>query len=140
MHIRACRSALFLIPAAVENGAGAAFRLDWRHVTVEMGLRGGFRIFLAAGHDLVAALLEAEPGDVQVRRMPESQSWPPPRPGFVESVNADELARRFVSSLDRGIPVDVIVWREIDAIAGRVQVPASEESRRKGAGGGDANA
>jgi hypothetical protein len=140
LHIRACRSALFLIPAAVENAAGAAVRLHWRHATVEIGSRGGFRLFLAAGKDLVGSLLEAGPCDVEVRKMSERLSWPAPLPGSVEDVNADELARRFARSLNRGITVDPLIWRRIDAVAARVQVPASEESRRKGAGGGDANA
>jgi hypothetical protein len=140
LHIRACRSALFLIPAALENAAGAAVRLDWRRVTVEIGSRDGFRLFLAAGEDLAACLLEAEPSDIEVRTMPGGHSWPAPLPGSVESLNADELARRFARSLNQGISVDPIVWHRIDGVAARVQVPASEESRRRGAGGGDANA
>ena len=51
-----------------------------------------------------------------------------------------ELARRYEISLAQGIEVDDALWRRIDAVAARVQVPASTESRLKGAGGGDANA
>jgi len=55
-------------------------------------------------------------------------------------LDSGELARRYENSLAQGIEVDDALWRRIDAVAARVQVPASTESRLKGAGGGDANA
>jgi hypothetical protein len=49
------------------------------------------------------------------------------------------LRERASHALSDGIAVDDEVWRAIGAVAARVLVPATAESRVRGAGGGDAN-
>jgi hypothetical protein len=127
LHLYRCRSPLFLFPAAVV--AGGPFQLRWGDIRCGVGLDAGARLWCGG----VEALLDFDPAEVEIH--PGSVA-PAARP-FLDPA---ELARRYEISLARGIEVDDELWRRVDAVAARVQVPASTESRLKGAGGGDANA
>jgi Protein of unknown function (DUF3726) len=123
-----CRSPLFLLPAAVAGGA--PLELRWRKILC----RAEDSAFLwnSEGGNAEAVLLDSAPTQVEILRASTAMSAPP----FLDPA---ELARRYEISLAQGIQVDDELWRRIDAVAARVQVPASTESRLKGAGGGDAN-
>jgi hypothetical protein len=65
---------------------------------------------------------------------------PPPAPPVAAwTLDADALRRRRAHALDAGVTVDAALWDALSAIARRTLVPASEHSRRHGAGGGDDN-
>lgn len=140
LRLRRCRSPLYLIPAALEGASGAAIALDWPAVIVRIEGEGALTLMSAPGLDLPAGLLDRAPCDIEIHVAPKGPDLPKTRGDLSEILGQDELARRLAQSLDHGITVDPALWRRIDAVAARVQVPASEESRRKGAGGGDANA
>ena len=144
LHLRRCRSPLFLIPAALEAGPGSAFGLAWRtHLGEVMALVEAdavVRLFIRPGGDLPTLLLQPAAVDVDIQLAPTARGLSPVPEGMIAVVDRESLARQFARALDHGIAVDPALWRRIDAVAARVQVPASEESRRKGAGGGDANA
>jgi hypothetical protein len=118
-----CRSPLFLLPAAAASG----LTLCWRQAA------GEIRCSDLGLHGSEAALLDATPADVEIRT---GHSAGQVGPAFLDPA---ELARRYDRALEQGVEVDEKIWRPIDAVAARVQVPASPESRLKGAGGGDAN-
>ncbi len=143
LRLRQCRSPLFLIPAAVENGRGFALALSWRgpsgDVVARLEADGRFSLFLARGKELRLALLGLAPSDVEIDAAASHEALPPVQAGLVMVLDRDELGRRLAHFLDHGVDVDPAIWRRIDDVAARVQVPASEESRIKGAGGGDAN-
>ena len=141
--LRRCRSPLFLIPAAVENARGLAIDLAWQGQQCRILARavaGGLTLFLSPGQEVRATLLEPTACDVDFHLAPSGESPPPLGGGLATVLSPEGLARQLADSLDHGIAVDPAVWRRLDALAARVQVPASEESRLKGAGGGDANA
>jgi len=144
LRVRRCRSPLFLIPTAVENALAFAIALAWRRLEVGVMARvetdGALTLFLAPGEDLRTALLEPTTSDVEIHVASTSQALPPVPSGLAAALDQNGLARPLARSLDHGVGVDPAIWRRIDRVAARVQVPASEESRRKGAGGGDANA
>ena len=144
LRLRRCRSPLFLIPAAVESRRGFALTLSWRGPDGDIAARvdggGRLKLFLAHGQGLPSALLDPVPRDIDLRAAPAAKRAAPLSPGLGSILDGRALARRLAHSLDHGIEVDPALWRRIDAVAARVQVPASAESRLKGAGGGDANA
>jgi hypothetical protein len=123
LRLRRCRSPLFLLPSA----ATAGLTLSWRQAA------GEIRCCASGIHGSEAALLDPTPADVGIRSRDDA---PPTGPAFLD---ATEIARRYGQALLQGVEVDEAIWREIDAVAAWVQVPASAESRLKGAGGGDAN-
>jgi hypothetical protein len=139
LAIEHCRSPLFLLPAAVAAAsAEASLRLAWGDVAVDVG-PDGLSIKLASGRSWLMALGEAGPVTV---RLAYHRSMAPPAPGSGskdESIQA-ELNLAYDRSLQEGVSVDDGFWQRLSAIAARVQVPASEVSRIRGAGGGDANA
>ena len=123
LRLSHCRSPLFLLPGAAASG----LTLCWRHTA------GEIRCSDIGLHGSEAALLDATPADVEIRT---GDSAGLAGPAFLDPA---ELARRYDRALEQGVEVDEEIWRQIDAVAARVQVPASPESRLKGAGGGDAN-
>jgi hypothetical protein len=126
LRLRRCRSPLFLLSAAV--AVGVPLQLRWREIFCAAA-DGNSSIWADDGK----ALLDSTPIEVDIRNgAPESSAKP-----FLDPA---EFQRRYEISLAQGIEVDDALWRSIDAVAARVQVPASTESRLKGAGGGDANA
>jgi Protein of unknown function (DUF3726) len=139
LTIEHCRSPLFLLPAAVAAvSAETSLSLAWGEVVVEMGAYG-LLLRGASGRSRQVALGEAGPVTAKLeyhRSVPPAASGPGPKDGSIEA----ELTRAHDRSLQEGIGVDEGLWQRLSAIAARVQVPASEVSRQKGAGGGDANA
>jgi len=128
VRLHRCRSPLFLLPASV--AAGVALQLRWREILCAAHGDAGASLWVGERAD---ALLDPTPTEVEIRGESAAMSERP----FLDRA---ELARRYEISLAQGIEVDDALWRRIDAVAARVQVPASTESRLKGAGGGDANA
>ena len=127
LHLHRCRSPLFLLPAAV--AAGVPLQIRWREILCAANADADAIMWVGDGE----ALLDSAATEVEIRA---DTAAPAARP-FLDPA---ELARRYEISLAQGIEVDDALWRRIDAVAARVQVPASTESRLKGAGGGDANA
>ena len=127
LRLQRCRSPLFLLPAAV--AAGVPLQLRWRDIFFAADADSGAIIRVGHGQ----ALLDSAATEVDIR---PGSAVPAPR-AFLDSA---EFQRRYETSLAQGVEVDDALWRSIDAVAARVQVPASTESRLKGAGGGDANA
>ena len=134
LAIENCRSPIFLMAmAAVE---GRELGLSWQAAGVDVCCRvapdGGVRLAAGLGPGLVAALRAPGPTRVEigVERIDAA----------TDVLGPDELDRRHDLALRQGIAVDEDIWRAVDTVAARVQVPASDQSRLKGAGGGDANA
>jgi hypothetical protein len=127
LRLHRCRSPLFLLPAAV--AAGVPLQIRWREILCATNADAGASLWVGDGE----ALLDSTPTEVEIRA---DTVAPAARP-FLDPA---ELAHRYEISLAQGVEVEDALWRRIDAVAARVQVPASTESRLKGAGGGDANA
>ncbi len=144
LRLRRCRSPLFLIPAAVECRLGFPLALSWQGplgaVVARVDGGGRLTLFLEPDQGLVLALLDPAVRDIDLQAAPAVKLAAPPPSGLDTVLDSRGLARRLAHSLDHGIEVDPALWRRIDEVAARVQVPASEESRLRGAGGGDANA
>jgi hypothetical protein len=139
LAIEHCRSPLFFLPAAVAVlGAGASLRLAWGDVAANIGA-GGLSIQVVSGQSRLTALGEAGPFSV---RLAYDRSVAPaaPVPGSKAGPTEAELTLAYDRSLQEGVSVDEGLWQRLSTIAARVQVPASEVSRIRGAGGGDANA
>jgi len=128
LRLRRCRSPLFLLPAAV--AVAAPLEIRWQEILCAADADAGASLWVGGSAD---GLLDSTATEVEIRSGSAAMSARP----FLDS---GELARRYENSLAQGIEVDDALWRRIDAVAARVQVPASTESRLKGAGGGDANA
>lgn len=124
LWLRRCRTPLFLLPAAT---AVPGLSLAWRQAKGAVFCRDGCL------HGSEAALLDPTPADIEIRA---GAAVPEDLPVFLDP---PELARRYGEALQQGVEVEDEIWRRIDAVAQRVQVPASTESRLRGAGGGDAN-
>jgi hypothetical protein len=138
LHLRRCRSPLFLLPPAVAAASrGVAFDLAWQAGEGTVACRivppGRVALAPAPGPALEAMLLGGDGTDVAAasRRAEPGSAVAEPTEAY--------FAERLRQSLDLGIAVEPATWSAIGQIATRVQVPASEESRLKGAGGGDAN-
>ena|SRR5450432_3070988 len=135
LRLQGCTTPLFLIPGAAEAAKNYPLSLAWRIAAGEVLLAfgDGPTLFLAPGTDIRSALLAEPRGDVVIGR---AAAVPPQA---APALTAETLVARLDESLNKGITVDLELWRRLDAVAARVQVPASETSREKGAGGGDAN-
>lgn len=137
--IEHCRSPLFFLPAAVAVvSAGASLRLAWGDVAVDIRA-DGLRIQIASGQPWLMALGEAGPLAVKLA-YDRSATPAAPVPGSKPGPTEAQLTLAYDRALQEGVNVDDGLWQRLSAVAARVQVPASEVSRRKGAGGGDANA
>ncbi len=135
LRLRGCTTPLFLIPALAETaspGGSLSWLMGEGEVSVTAG--GGEAALFAAPEISILPALAAPPGDVLLA-MPALAT----PPGRVQALAARQLADRLNACLSRGVDVDEALWRRIDAVAARVQVPASSVSRERGAGGGDAN-
>ncbi len=133
-----CTSPLFLIPAAVEMARGRFLAIGWEsgEGAVSVGVNSDGIVSLHAASAPGAALLAPMAGEAQV----EMAATPLPAPqGLEPALVAEVLAERYARSLDAGIEVPDALWKRLDALAAKVQVPASSVSRERGAGGGDAN-
>jgi hypothetical protein len=141
LRLHGCRSPIFLLPAAIADpGPGMAVRwsLPRGDVVCRIDADGGVELECGEGVALDAALVDPGPAAVEIGPgFARAEATPRASGSRLDGV---ALSRRLDLSLAQGIEVDAGIWRRIDAVAGRVQVPASEASRLKGAGGGDANA
>jgi hypothetical protein len=135
IRLRGCTTPLFLIPALAEAASPSA-SLKWvvneDEVSVTAG-GGEATIFFPGDVSLNEAL--AIPRGDTLLSVPALAS----PPGLIAVCTPRKMADRLNAVLSWGIDVDPELWRRIDAVAARVQVPASETSRERGAGGGDAN-
>lgn len=143
VRLERCRWPLFLLPAAVARAAGRrSLRLSWAAaggaVTCLAGCDGACRI-VGEGIDLAAAFLDPAPVDA-VLEHPASAVRAQERGRRAQVIDADTLEAALRRTLAEGIEVDADDWARVAETAKRVQVPASAESRARGAGGGDANA
>lgn len=137
--IEDCRSPLFLLPAVVAAAnKPASLRLAWDGVLAAIDA-GRLTILLAPGQPMTSAVGDSGPREIELEYDPGGTPIEPP-PGLQPRLGDKELALAFTRSLDEGVAVDDGIWQRLSAVAARVQVPASEVSRLKGAGGGDANA
>ncbi len=145
VRLAACRWPLFLLPPAARRAAGRQnIRLNWTAgggtVTCVAGRDGACRIVgEGTGIDLAAAFLDPAPVEVVLER-PASAVRAQDRDDGARVIDADTLAATLQRTLTEGIAVDAAHWSRIAEAAKRVLVPASAESRDRGAGGGDANA
>ncbi len=145
LQLRRCRWPLFLLPLAASHAAHSrAVKLTWQAgammLTCIAAPAGQCRIVLEGGEAPPDALfLDAGPATVMLETPTRNvRATPRTAPQHVIDTTAlDEALRR---SLGEGITVDDGVWARVMTAARRVLVPASEESRSRGAGGGDANA
>ena len=139
LMIENCRSPLFLLPAAATAaGELSSLRLAWDGVAV-MIESGRLSIWLPPGRPFATALGESGPHEVKLE-CSRGEPLAKPDSELKRALSETELALAFDRSLDEGVAVDDGIWQRLSAVAARVQVPASEVSRLKGAGGGDANA
>jgi hypothetical protein len=144
LRVRSCRWPLFLLPFAARRAeSGRGTRLRWGEgetaVFLSADAAAGCRIVCAGeSGDLAAAMTGDLQADVVLSGMMTAVRAPA-RPRSVQVVDAARLDAALNRSLAEGIAVDDAVWARIGAVASRVLVPASEESRARGAGGGDAN-
>jgi hypothetical protein len=119
--------------------AGTSLRLAWGDVAAEVG-PDGLSIQIAAGRSWLAAMCEAGPVTARLAYHRSKMLAEAAVSGFEPGPTEAELALAYDRSLQEGVNVDDSLWQRLSAVAARVQVPASEVSRQKGAGGGDANA
>lgn len=136
--LEACLSPLFLLPAALAAcERDDELEIDWGGIAARIG-RKRLSIAVQSGLDLAEALSQAGPFAVRLELAlahGSGKRFPAP-----PALTQDDLDEAFVRSLGEGVEVDDLLWERLSAIAARVQVPASEVSRLRGAGGGDANA
>ena len=136
--LESCLSPLTLLPAALAAcERDDAAEIAWAGISARIGARR-LAIAVQPGLDLAAALSQAGPVAVRLElalAQGSGRRFPAP-----PALSQDDLDEAYVRSLAEGIEVDDPLWQRLNAIAARVQVPASEVSRLKGAGGGDANA
>ncbi len=123
------RSPLFLLPAAVQRlEDGCTFRLTWDSPKVAAMADGDTGVTIhgdALLSDAATTLrIEAVVGDVD--------SKGPPSPPLL--CDHEALESRLAASLREGVAVDQASWDRLQELAARTLVPASGESRRRGAG------
>ncbi|HEY2891732.1 MAG TPA: DUF3726 domain-containing protein [Dongiaceae bacterium] len=135
LRLQGCTTPLFLIPGAADAAKNHPLSLAWQIAAgnVLLTFSGGPNLFLPPGTEVRSALLAEPQGDVVIER---ATAMPPE---LAPALTAETLAARLDESLNKGIAGAPALWRRLDAVAARIQVPASETSRERGAGGGDAN-
>jgi hypothetical protein len=145
LRLRGCRWPLFLLPAALRYvERGGAIQLRW-HAGAAAAIcgidnAGGCRIVVEGGRGELAPLfLNSAPTGV-VLDSGGRNSRIVERAADTQVIDAAALDAALTRSLGEGIEVDPAIWARITGAAQLVLVPASEVSRTRGAGGGDANA
>ena len=123
------RSPLFLLPAAVQRlDDGCAFRLAWDSpkVVAIADVDGGVTIHADAllSDAVTTLLIEAVVGGADVKAAPSLPLL----------CDHEALESRLAASLREGVSVDQTSWDRLQDLAARTLVPASAESRRRGAG------
>jgi hypothetical protein len=133
-----CSSPLFLIPSALEIAFGRFLAIGWQSAegAVSALIAGDGAVSIHAKGAPEAALLAPVASETVV----ETAATPLPAPaGLAQALEPGALTERHVRSLNEGVEVSDALWKRLNAVAARVQVPASSTSRERGAGGGDAN-
>lgn len=144
LSIRRCRWPLFLLPAlATAAGGGTGFLLRWRYgaakVTCIAEPTGRCRIVLESSRiDLGQVVRSSGPVEALVQDRTSSVRQAS-RADPARIVDAETLEVALRRTLTAGILVDDALWTRIGEVAARVLVPPSDESRQRGAGGGDPN-
>jgi len=131
LHLGSCRTPAFLVPVAARRAAaGRAVGLRWKP-----GRREWHLVMLPPG----ASTHRNDSRDLD--RLVEVRGTL-----TITLELGSGCAKRSLSALnipearlDPGVAVDAGIWARITRRAARVLVPASRESRVRGAGGGDAN-
>lgn len=123
------RSPLFLLPAAVAcSRDGCSFRITWASpdvvVIVDSDHGSSIHAHALASDAATTLRIEAVVGDVDVKE-------PPSLPLLCDHA---ALESRLAASLREGVAVDQPSWDRLQELAARTLVPASAESRRRGAG------
>jgi hypothetical protein len=144
IRLLGCRSPLFLLPlAARRSEGGSEYRLAWcsggRDIACLVTAPGRVSIHAAPENHLGGLLTAAEMAEVEILcayRVPLSGADPRLPPS---ALDAEALAWRLSRALASGVDVAQETWERVAKVAARVQVSASEASRARGAGGGDAN-
>lgn len=144
LSLRRCRWPLFLLPAlAAASVGGTGFLLRWRYgaatVTCIAEPSGRCRIVLESSRiDLGQVVRSSGPVEVLVQERTSSVRHAG-RADHARIVDAETLEAALRRTLTAGILVDDALWARIGEVAARVLVPPSDESRQRGAGGGDPN-
>jgi hypothetical protein len=142
--LRRCRWPLFLLPLAARRArCGTGLRLRWRYgegtITCIADSAGRCRAVLeGAPIDLGQVVRSSGPVEVRVTGRGSAVRGAE-RVRRTQVIDAETLDAALRRTLTAGIQVEDALWSRIAAVAQRVLVPASEESRERGAGGGDAN-
>jgi len=144
LTLRRCRWPSFLLPSAVQQAARSKpLKLNWRVGATQIiciaGGDGACRIVLEGGDVEPGRLfLDGAPADVMLET-PTRNARATARATPVRVIDAATLDAALQLSLSAGITVDDAAWQRVAAVAARVLVPATSDSRARGAGGGDAN-
>jgi hypothetical protein len=130
------RAPIFLLPlAAARTAQGFAFDVSWRAaegaepIVVLADAASGLRIYGRSE----AALDRGEPADVSITcKIAEALD----REGAAHPTlhTQLELERRHADAVSSGVAVDAEVWAVLSRFAKRTLVPATAESRERGAG------
>jgi hypothetical protein len=139
LKLRNVRSPLLLLPAAAARAAlGERYLLRFGESDMVAGSalldEDGATLVLTDGASLDA--LSCQALTVVLATGPELRMTA----DMTSQILTPSLLRERASrALADGIAVDDEIWRAVGAVAARVLVPATAESRVRGAGGGDAN-
>lgn len=145
LELAGCRWPLALLPEAAQQAApGRTIELRWQvgpiRVAAVAAVDGACRIALGGGPVEPRRLfLDPAPADTTMETS-RGVTRAVDRPGAAVVLDAGAFERALEDSLAHGVAVEAALWQRISAAAQRVLVPASAESRARGAGGGDANA
>ncbi len=125
---------LFLFPIALGYARrGWTLELSWRagDASAAAGARVG-----ADGPSMLGderGLLDSNPVSLSILCGHKSHGVPA-GPSLPVAVSADELARRYTAALERGVDVADETWTALKVQGMRALVPASAQSRARGAG------
>ena len=130
------RSPIFLLPLAVARlGQGFAFEVRWRAaegaepIVVLADATSGLRIHGPSE----AALDQGEPSDISIAcEIAEALDRDGAGPPALHSQL--ELNRRYADAVSKCVAVDAEAWAVLSRFAKRTLVPATTESRERGAG------
>lgn len=143
LRLARCRAPLFLLPFAVGRAAfGRGFAISWTQAGGDIGgvVRSRDDYVLGGAETLRDRwMLAPMPVAVTIVCRPADGGAALPDKGL-PFLDAALVRRRHADSLAEGIEVDDSVWQRLGEVAARVLVPATADSRARGAGGGDANA
>jgi hypothetical protein len=130
LHVERLTDPIFLLPVTLPYARrGWAFELSWR--TAEPQVAVGAQV-IADGPFLLGdecRLLDAGPVSLSIGCGQETLDG-----GAEVAVRTEELSRRYAATLARGVEVADETWAALKTHGRRALVPASAESRARGAG------